>query len=315
MNDNLKKAYIEDVVKHLPMNQRQDMRKEISALIDDLMEDDNKTIEDVLQDLGNPKLLALNYLDHDAYLIGPKYKTTYLQTLKFIIPLVWTIIIVFNLLTWLFAGNFSFDSMMSSAFNSTFIVFTYVTLGFMIAEYAHRDKPEETQWKLSDLDIEKHQTKVWPKSSSYIGIISLLVIIILFNRFEYLIGINVIGSNERVIFINTNQYHAFLPWINIALTISITRLFLRLFFPYYTKKSTTISISLNAIATIILMIVFLSTNFINPNLTTELQAMSFPEFINFDFIKHIFILISIIVFITFFIDTIQEIKYGFIKKK
>jgi hypothetical protein len=314
MNDLLKKAYIHEVVKHLPLNQREDIQKELSTIIDDLIENENMSLEEALISLGKPRDLANNYLDQKAYIIGPRYKTMYFQALKFLIPLIWTIIIIFNLLTLLFSGDFSFESMMSSAFNSTFVVFTYVTVGFMIAERVNVDKEDEEEWHPKELNVEKHQLKTWSKSSSYVGMISLIILMVLFNRFSHLIGINVIGSGDQVAFINQMDYDQFLPWINISLVILITRLFIRLFFPYYTKIACIISISLHALATVIFLFVILNPNFLNPNLTSELQAMNFPDFIDFDFIKNIFILTAIVVSMIFVIESFQEARYGIFKK-
>ncbi|HKL47203.1 MAG TPA: hypothetical protein VJ878_00920 [Candidatus Izemoplasmatales bacterium] len=314
MNDLLKKAYIEAVIKHLPTDQKEDIKKELSTIIDDLIESDDKSLEKALLYLGKPKSLAMNYLEQKDYVIGPKYKSLYFQTLKFVIPLIWTIILVLNLVSLLFTGYFNFDSIFSGAFNSTFIVFTYITLGFMIAEKVNGVKNDNQSWHPNDLNLDKYELKKWPKSNSYVGIIALLVIMILFNRYAHLIGINIIGSSDQVVFINQANYHQFLPWINLGIMLLLTRLFLRLFFSYYTKLSCIISISLHGIASIILLAVFFNVNFLNPNLTSELQSLNFPEFINFDFIHNIFILIGIVTIIVFIIDTFQEVRYGLFKK-
>src|SRR6056297_3247989 len=102
MNDLLKKAYIEAVIKHLPTDQKEDIKKELSTIIDDLIESDDKSLEKALLYLGKPKSLAMNYLEQKDYVIGPKYKSLYFQTLKFVIPLIWTIILVLNLVSLLF---------------------------------------------------------------------------------------------------------------------------------------------------------------------------------------------------------------------
>ena len=56
--------YIYDVVRRLPPNQRQDIERELRSLIEDMLESgpENRNVEDVLKELGNPLDLARQYL-------------------------------------------------------------------------------------------------------------------------------------------------------------------------------------------------------------------------------------------------------------
>jgi hypothetical protein len=313
MNNLLKEAYIEAVIKYLPLSQREDIKKELDSLIEDSMENEGKSIEEVLADLGQPKKFAYQYLDESFYVIGPRYKESYYNMLKTLIPLVWLIIIVLNVLSIIFTGDYNNGDILSGVFNSTFVVFTYVTVGFILAEkFINKDKTED--WHPSQLNTDKLTQKSWPKSESYIGIVFVLSFMVLLNNFPHIIGINDVGTGDNIPFLNIDGLDTYLILMNIGLISAATRLFVRIFMPYYNKVSCSISIGLHFISALLFIIVFVDKDLLNPNLTSQIQAMNFPEFINFDFIHSLFLVMAGIVFIVFALDTFKEVKYGILKK-
>jgi hypothetical protein len=313
MNDLLKEAYIEEVIKYLPLSQREDIKRELNSLIDDSMENEDKSIEQVLIDLGQPKKLAYQYLDESVYVIGPRYKESYYTMLKTLIPIVWLIIIVLNVLSIIFTGDYEFGDILSGVFDSTFVVFTYVTVGFILAEkFVNKEKEED--WHPSQLKTDKLKEKTWSKTESFVGIIFVLSFMVLLNQFPHIIGINVVGTGDNIPFLDIDNFQPYLLWMNIGLIAAATRLFVRFFMPYYNKISCSISTGLHLISTVIFIVVFTDKDLLNPNLTSQIQAMNFPDFINFDFIHSLFLVMAAIVLIVFVIDTFKEVKYGILKK-
>jgi hypothetical protein len=311
MNELLKKTYIQEVIKYLPETQRQDIREELETNIEAQMENENLSLEDVLLNLGHPKTLAYSYLDKDENVIGPSYKESYYNTLKLLIPLIWVIIVVVNLISLIFTGEFDIVELLSSVWQSTFVVFTYVTVSFIIAEKVTKGKNIHENWHPNDLKINKYSHKTWSRSNSYVGIIFILVLLVIFNRFPELIGINVIGENINVPLLNLNYFDTYLLWVNIALVISATRLFLRLFFVNYTKLTSIVSVSLNLISLVIALIFLLSPQLLNPNLASELANLGFPEVLSFNVINYSFKSTGIIILILFCFESYKELKYGF----
>lgn len=311
MNENLKNAYISEVIKYLPLSLKEDIKMELSANIDAQMENENMSLEDVLLDLGHPKQLAYSYLDNKEYVIGPRYKESYYQTLKLLIPLIWTIIIALDLISFIFTGDYSFSEMFESLNQATFVVFTYVTIGFIIAEKVNKNQDQNKDWHPSQIDIKKNSQKSWSRSSSYVGIIFTILFLVIINRFPHLIGINVIGENTNIPFFNLNDFDTYKTWLNIALIISATRLFLRIFFTEYNKINSSISFILNLISLVIVLAIILNPNLLNPNLSQELTNLGFPELFSFNFIHNLFRLAGLIIFIVFTIDSYKELKYGF----
>src|SRR5690606_24585483 len=81
--------YVYDVVRRLPEKQRADVAKELTAEIEEMVEDrsggkgvSRKTVSVVLTELGHPRLLADRYRERPRYIIGPEHFELYTYLLK-----------------------------------------------------------------------------------------------------------------------------------------------------------------------------------------------------------------------------------------
>ena len=71
MNDKeMAKRYIYEVVKRVPQDMREEIEMELQALIEDMCSQEELSVEEALQKLGDPAKFAKRYRDHDNYLIG-----------------------------------------------------------------------------------------------------------------------------------------------------------------------------------------------------------------------------------------------------
>lgn len=88
--------YIHEVTRRLPENTRQDIALELRSTIEDMLPDEptEAQVKAVLAELGNPAVLAHNYLDRPMHLIGPKYFDLYLYLMKLILPIALTITLI-----------------------------------------------------------------------------------------------------------------------------------------------------------------------------------------------------------------------------
>ena len=84
--------YLYDVVRRLPEKQRDDIRKELSGLIEDMLEEcegngksKEENIKQVLEKLGDPAELAAKYRGSGQYLIGGEYYPIYCRMLKLVL--------------------------------------------------------------------------------------------------------------------------------------------------------------------------------------------------------------------------------------
>jgi hypothetical protein len=309
MNEELKYVYIQEVIKYLPNSQKKDIEKELDTIIEDQLANENMSLEDVLIELGHPRDLAYGYLEDDhPYVIGPRFKESYFNTLKYVLPIVAMAIASLNILALIFQGEKTFLDFMSSIFNSAFISFTYITVGFIIAEKVINQKETKDNWHPNKLDLSKYREKPYKKSNIWSGLIVVTILIALFNVFPELIGVHSITTNEHIHFIDLDHYSKYQPWINVAFVLLMLRLFIRFFVNKHNKTAMIVSISLHFIASFILVITFLSPGLINPRLTLEFADMNFPEIINYEFIYNLFRIIAGVVIIVFSVDSYKDYR-------
>lgn len=151
---NLIDRYVAEVGRHLPEKDRADIEAEIRSMVDDMLDErgasassaDEKVIASVLEQLGDPKLLASKYAPSKRYLIGPDWYDLYLTTLKRVLytalPVVATIsfVLVFS------KDPLDFGRAIERAVGSLFDVGTgilfWVTVGFIIAERSDANPAE-----------------------------------------------------------------------------------------------------------------------------------------------------------------------------
>jgi hypothetical protein len=88
---NLIERYIAEVGRHLPEKDRADIEAEIRSMLEDTLEErsqqtgkpvDEKLATEVLEEVGDPRLLASKYTPAKQYLIGPGWYEIYLKTLQ-----------------------------------------------------------------------------------------------------------------------------------------------------------------------------------------------------------------------------------------
>ncbi|MFP4287023.1 MAG: HAAS signaling domain-containing protein [Candidatus Izemoplasmataceae bacterium] len=305
-------AYIKEVANCIPEHQREDIKAELSSLIHEEIESENKTVDEVLLKLGNPRVLAKNYMGKKNYVIGPRYYDAYISTLKLFIPIVLFIILLTNTIGFIFSNSLDFPGLLGGLLNASLIVFGYVTIGFFIAEQIS-DQPLKETWSPKDLNTEQFDQKKFSKGEIISGLIFTLLLAVLFNLFPHLIGVHSVGDNKSVAFFNLNTYGRYLLWFNIAFILMGARLLLQLFFERYTKLYALISIFLNTTSTLILVIVLLSDGLLNPNLSSELIDFGFSSTFTVDFIKRSIRVIVNIMVVVLIIEVLRDIYFAYYK--
>jgi len=301
------KTYILEVIKYIPKNQQDDIKKELESVIYDQLENEQTTIEDILVELGNPKELAEQYLNKKHYLVGPSYIDSYFKTLKTILSITFVIIVIAHVFKVAFTGKLLFEELTSSLFGSFFAIFTYVTIGYHLAERNHRKEKEES-WHPNKLDLKKYNRKKISKPGIYVSIVFAVFFMVMINMYPNLIGIHVVDTTTQIPLFNIDQFNRFVPWINFALILSISKDFYRLFCTYYSKNTAIISISTSAISIIIILLVILNRQFLNPLLTEEMAGLNFPDFINLEFFQQMMKGISALIVMIFLLESGFEIK-------
>src|SRR5699024_8856682 len=95
MNSALVERYITSTIRSLPQHIQDDVRAELTTSITDAIDarteqgEDPETAERaVLTELGDPAVLAAEYVDRPLHLIGPRYFLTWWRLLKLLLTIV-----------------------------------------------------------------------------------------------------------------------------------------------------------------------------------------------------------------------------------
>lgn len=164
MND-LIERYVEAAAAFVPERQRQDVRNEIRNAIDEMVEPridagerEDAAVRATLESLGDPRGMAMRYVDNPPYLIGPGWFPLYMDVLKRLLPAAVAIVLVISSLAELIESDTSVGDAVLSGFGTAWgvgvAVLLWTTIGFVIAERtlgtfpgAGKDEP----WSVDDL--------------------------------------------------------------------------------------------------------------------------------------------------------------------
>jgi len=208
--------YIYAVTKYLPEKDREEVARELRANIEDMLEEDysEENITRVLEDMGSPYDLSLEYMAKDNYLIGPRVYHIYLEVLK-IIAFVAIIIGIITFAVDLIFNASDIDSLgsvigiIASGFGTIismlFGFFFWVTLVFVIIERTNSmdeirqsmDKP----FKVANLkEVPKNDTKKISKVEMVITLVLTVVFLFIFLFRSDLMAIYIAGEGSYEIF-------------------------------------------------------------------------------------------------------------------
>lgn len=158
--NNLINIYAYAVAEHLPQSQREDVIKELKATIQDMAanrnEEESTAIKIVLEELGDPALLAQSYASKPSYLIGPKYFALYKKVLGGVISFAFPIVMAFVFITGILNNSESilalvWESIWAGVSASVNCVF-WITLGFFAIERNELKIPEiDEKWTIDQL--------------------------------------------------------------------------------------------------------------------------------------------------------------------
>ena len=230
--------YLDEIRRHLPPRNREDILKEIRSTLMDMIEDrnpdpnqspDEKNVKAVLKDFGSPREVASQY-GAKNYLIGPRLFPAYLQVLRIVLIVIAAVNVLGIVVTvisqpTLDAGLIdTIAEVVGGLFSSLFTAFGIVTLSFAGIE---RTTPEEwrveidQKWEPDQLIKHENVQKV-----SYTGLafeITLtLIFIALINFFLDRIGIYYLGDSGWVSapILNEN-FLRYVPWITAYAVLDI----------------------------------------------------------------------------------------------
>lgn len=205
--------YVGEVVRRVPANEREDIRRELRSTLEELLPAGyaEKEERELLLQFGDPAVLAGKYRSQPRYLIGPAFFDLYIKLLKIIIPVVLTAVLVVLIVTTIFssAGEASVASVIggliadsiAAVIDTIVNVFFWVTIVFVIIEWVDRlnrssGKPPivlpEKGWSPDDLASEQElmpKNRVIPRSEPAFDLIWTAVWVSVYFNADKLVGI------------------------------------------------------------------------------------------------------------------------------
>lgn len=277
--------YIYQVVRRLPVSQREEIKKELQGLIEDMLAErtNDPTREDidaVLLELGTPWEMANKYLDAKQFLIGPEYFNLYIFILKIVLAAVafgMTIALSINLFIappeTIAAGVAAF---VGSVFNALLEAFAWLTIGFAIAERYTKKKIsfQQNKWKPSDLPPLPVKNETIRRSDPIASMVFTVIVMILFNTAPQILSVYVGGNPVVAVPIfNLEAWPAFVGVFNILFALGLIKEFVRLLFGRY-NLTLGIAITVINIVSLAMSVMLLANPMLwNPNFASALQNM------------------------------------------
>ena len=168
----LAERYIYDVTRRLPEKDREEIKRELTANISDMLPDnpDERDVIRVLKELGAPRILVEQYRQKPQFLISPALFDTYISVLKTVTMIVAIVLGCMEAISVFLSGSLGINSIadvLNAAFLGALQAAFWVTIGFVIAEkcgYKQEDWHPDDLPPLPNIDGVKI-----PRSTSIIG--------------------------------------------------------------------------------------------------------------------------------------------------
>lgn len=298
--------YVYAVVSQLPEGQRAEIDRELRGLIEDMLEDREQqgirgkaAIEEVLQQLGNPRLLADSYRGEKRYLISPELFPTYLMVLKIVLVVISIVAVVGYCIELIFdpittATVDIFTGALSSLFEGLLQGFAWVTISFGIIEYTGAKREivkHQCAWKVSDLREIPHPKSTIKRSDPIVSIIFTVLLTMLFTySIEYFaVWLNLGESRTVIPVLNEEVFRTFLPYIWIGAALVILKDCFKLIAGKWSMKLLMFEAILSVLGTILIIIMANTPDIWNAAFVDQLMQQSILAEMDkdFDFIQSI----------------------------
>lgn len=325
--------YIYAVTRRLPLNQREDIEKELRGLIEDMLAGRSggvgptkRDIEAVLIELGEPSLLADKYRGTKRFLIGPEVFDQYLLVLKIVMAA-----LAFGLTVALAIGyavnppqslleavGRYFATLLAAAAQG----FAWVTAFFAMFEYfgVEISKPSRGhRWVPAQLPKIPEKNVVIKPVEPIVGIVFTVLAIILFNFAHHLIGIYFTGEGAGLVVIplfSSEGFRQILPFFNLLFAIGLVKDSAKLVLGKWTPGLGGINAVLNGVSLVVVIAILTNTGIWNRDFFNFfLDQGVLPAGMDFEVIWGYFTkgLIAVITF-ALIVDTITNLVKGFKNK-
>lgn len=301
MQENIRKnefveRYLYDVVRRLPEKQKEDIEKELGTLIEDMLEERlengeslEKNIIAVLEELGEPALLAAKYRGEEAHLIGGEYYPMYCQVLKVVLICVgigtgvsFLVSLFINTKVETMDGFIRFiqGNIIDLCTLPMALVqaFGWVTLAFFLLE-KKQVKLQEVKgpWEVSKLPLIPYRKAVIAKSDCIVGIVFGILFAVWFICAPEYIGAWIKNSSGEMISVsvfNMSNWGKIMPLLVFSFALGILDEFVKLVVGYYNRTVMWVTVVSNSIGMVLAVYLFKFTQLFNPDFAAEITDIT-----------------------------------------
>ncbi len=267
--------YIYAVTQHLPENIREDVSKELRSNIQDMLPEDasDAQIKEVLEKLGNPAKLAVEYNPQKSYLIGPGVYNQYIKLLKLVTGIAAITLGCIDIFTGVF--NFSdvqkpqeiVSDVISAAMGGAMQGAFWVTLVFIIMErsgvHEGHSPFKNKKWTLEDLKaIPDYGKKKISRVSTTVEIFFTILFAALLIFRPEIIGVSLKGSGFVPI-LNAEILSTYTVGIVLLAIVSLGILVWKTIYPYWSIPLAAANAGFNIATAVLMLFMVRDTNIVN----------------------------------------------------
>ncbi len=292
--------YVYDVVRRLPEENRDEVKRELTANIYDMLAEDlcDDEIRTVLTELGSPRVLAEKYRNKPNYLISPAGYYDYIRTLKWVVPLVGGILMLIGMVIGAFEslGEGMVDAPrlagrvisqgITFGLTAAFQALVWTTIGFVIAERAGAFKEQEDKsWAIDSLPelIEEDKSEI-PLSDS----IGTLIVVVLFSVIGLLLLLTtitftfVLGGDTYVIkdLFAPDFIALLVPFIIIGCILGVIESVVKIVVRRWTPLVCAVVLTSNVISIVLLIILLSQQEILSQSLLTLAESQSWWQIVS-----------------------------------
>lgn len=286
--------YVSEVIRYLPQKSQSEIKKELTTNIMDMVDEltaggmsEKDAVMTVLSKMGNPRLLADQYLDKKAYLIGPRYYPTYVMIAKIVSGAVALGITVALSVQYLFSTDASIIQTLVQWLGSIFMgviqAIAWVTLIFAGVErfeevgvLKHVDV-ELDDWSVKDLPKSQRNSKKSDRIEGLVGFLFAIIFLILLNTRLELFGVYMFdqGTLKEIIPIfNMQNASTWVPLISVAIAFNAISDGIAMALRNQTKNTMWFRLVLSVLSFIFFAYVLINGNILNVDLATQIAPES-----------------------------------------
>jgi hypothetical protein len=286
--------YISEVIRYLPQKSQSEIKKELTTNILDMVDEltaggmaEKDAVVTVLSKMGNPRLLADQYLDKKAYLIGPRYYPTYLMIAKIVSGAVALGITVALSVHYLFSADASIIQTIVQWLGSVFMgviqAVAWVTLIFAGVErfeeigVLKNVDVELDDWSVKDLPKSQRNSKKSDRIEGLVGFLFAIIFLILLNTRLELFGAYIFDQGtlkEIVPIFNLQTASSWIPLVSIAIAFNAVSDGIAMAMRNQTRNTMWFRLVLSLLSFIFFAYVLINGNIFNVDLAAQIAPNS-----------------------------------------